>query len=178
MFISLSRSLFLKEVGKTNDIFKGSQYQKKILECVIFVFLKCLRIKPSSYTFIKSPLFHIKFDAIKYCCCCCSITKLCLTLCDCMNCNTPGFPVLHYLPEFAQTHVHWISDAIQHLILCHPFSSCPRSWILGQNYKLREKIQRQRISKRRYKWYSSIQRNRDSDSCVGRTMGLSEDFSS
>ena len=30
-----------------------------------------------------------------------------------MKCNTPGFPVLHYLPELAQTHVHWVSDAIQ-----------------------------------------------------------------
>ena len=30
-----------------------------------------------------------------------------------MNCSMPGFPVLHYLPEFAQTHVHWVSDAIQ-----------------------------------------------------------------
>ena len=34
-------------------------------------------------------------------------------LCDPMDCSTPGFPVLLYLPEFAQTHVHWISDAIQ-----------------------------------------------------------------
>ena len=30
-----------------------------------------------------------------------------------MDCNTPGFPVLHYLLELAQTHVHWVSDAIQ-----------------------------------------------------------------
>ena len=45
--------------------------------------------------------------------CCCSVTKLCLILCDLMDCNTPGCPVLHYLPEFAQTHVHWISDVIQ-----------------------------------------------------------------
>ena len=30
-----------------------------------------------------------------------------------MDCNTPGFPVLHRLPEFAQTHVHWVGDAIQ-----------------------------------------------------------------
>ena len=30
-----------------------------------------------------------------------------------MDCRTPGFPVLHHLPEFAQTHVHWVSDAIQ-----------------------------------------------------------------
>ena len=29
------------------------------------------------------------------------------------DCSTPGFPVLHYLPEFAETHVHWVSDAIQ-----------------------------------------------------------------
>ena len=32
---------------------------------------------------------------------------------DPMDCNTPGFPVLHYLSEFAQTHVHWVDDAIQ-----------------------------------------------------------------
>ena len=36
----------------------------------------------------------------------CSVIQLCLTLCDPMACNTPGFPVLHYFPEFVQTHVH------------------------------------------------------------------------
>ena len=36
--------------------------------------------------------------------CCCSVAKSCLTLYDPMHCNTPGFPVLHYLPEFAQIH--------------------------------------------------------------------------
>ena len=45
--------------------------------------------------------------------CCCPVTKSCPTLCDAMNCSTPVFPVLHYLPEFAQTHVHGASDAIQ-----------------------------------------------------------------
>ena len=45
--------------------------------------------------------------------CCCSVAKLCLTLCDPMECSTPGFPVLHHLLEFAQTHVHWVGDAIQ-----------------------------------------------------------------
>ena len=45
------------------------------------------------------------------------------TLCDLMNCSIPGFPVLHYFPEFAQTYVHWITDAIQsnHLTICCPF---------------------------------------------------------
>ena len=37
---------------------------------------------------------------------CCSVTKLCPTLGDAMDYSTPGFPVLHYLLEFAQTHVH------------------------------------------------------------------------
>ena len=44
----------------------------------------------------------------------------CPTLCDPMECSTPGFPVLHHLPELAQTHVHWVGVAITHLILCHP----------------------------------------------------------
>ena len=50
---------------------------------------------------------------------CCSVANSCRTLCALMNCSTPGFSVLHYLPEFAQTHVHWISDAIQP---SHPLS--------------------------------------------------------
>ena len=45
--------------------------------------------------------------------CCCSVTKSCLTLCNPMDCSMPGFPVLHYLPELAQTHIHWVGDAIQ-----------------------------------------------------------------
>ena len=44
---------------------------------------------------------------------CVLLPQSCLTLCDPMNSSTSGFPVLHYLPEFAQTHVHWVSDAIQ-----------------------------------------------------------------
>ena len=39
-------------------------------------------------------------------CCCCSVAQLCLTLCYPMDCSMPGFPVLHYLWEFAQIHVH------------------------------------------------------------------------
>ena len=53
-----------------------------------------------------------------------SVTQLCPTLCDPMNRSTPGLPVHHQLPEFTQTHVHWVSDAIQpsHLL---PFPSPP-----------------------------------------------------
>ena len=42
-----------------------------------------------------------------------SVTQLCPTLCDPMNCSTPGFPVHHQLPELAQIHVHQVSDVIQ-----------------------------------------------------------------
>ena len=42
-----------------------------------------------------------------------SVTQSCPTLCDPMNCSTPGLPVHHQLPEFTQTHVHQVSDAIQ-----------------------------------------------------------------
>ena len=45
--------------------------------------------------------------------CCCSVTQLCPTLCDPMGYSTPVFPVLHHLLDFAQTHVHWVHDAIQ-----------------------------------------------------------------
>ena len=45
--------------------------------------------------------------------CSCSAAKSCLILCHPMDCNTPGFWVLHYLQEFAQAGVHWVGDAIQ-----------------------------------------------------------------
>ena len=43
-----------------------------------------------------------------HCCCCCSVTKLCPTCCNSMDCSTLGFPVLHWLLEFAQIRVHWV----------------------------------------------------------------------
>jgi len=49
-----------------------------------------------------------------------SVALSCPTLCDSMNCSTPGLPVHHQLPEFTQTHVHRVNDAIQP---SHPLSS-------------------------------------------------------
>ena len=49
-----------------------------------------------------------------------SVAQSCPTLCDPMNCSTPGLPVHHQLSEFTQTHVHRVSDAIQP---SHPLSS-------------------------------------------------------
>ena len=54
-----------------------------------------------------------------------SVAQSCLTLCEPMDCNTPGFSVHHHLPEFTQTHVHCVGDAISSSVV--PFSSCPQS---------------------------------------------------
>ena len=56
--------------------------------------------------------------------CCCSVAQSCPTLCNPMDCSTPGFPVLYHLPEFAQTHVHWVGDDI-HLVLCYSLLLLP-----------------------------------------------------
>ena len=52
--------------------------------------------------------------------CCCSFAQSYPPVCDTTDCSRPGFPVLHYLLEFSQTHDHWVDDAIQP---SHPLSS-------------------------------------------------------
>ena len=64
---------------------------------------------------------------------CCSVARLGPTLCDPMDCSTPGFSVLHHLPEFAQIHIHWVSDAIQP---SHPLSSLSSTLNLSQHQGL------------------------------------------
>ena len=63
-----------------------------------------------------------------------SVTQSCLTLCNPMNCSTPGLPVHHQLLEFTQTHVCWVSDAIRP---SHPLSSLsPPAFNLSQHQGL------------------------------------------
>ena len=64
-----------------------------------------------------------------------SVTQSCPTLCDPMNRSTPGLPVHHQLPEFTQTQVHRVSDAIQP---SHPapFSSCPQSLPASESFPM------------------------------------------
>ena len=50
---------------------------------------------------------------------CCSVAQSCPTLCHPTDCSTPGFPVLHHLPHFAQTQVQWIMMPSNSLVLCH-----------------------------------------------------------
>ena len=63
-----------------------------------------------------------------------SVTQSCLTLCDPMDCSTPGFPVHHQPLELTQTQIHWVGDAIQP---SHPLSSpSPPAFHLSQHQGL------------------------------------------
>ena len=66
-------------------------------------------------------------------CPCCWVTQSCPTLQDPMNCSMPGLPVLHHLLEFAQTHIHWVIEAIQP---SHPQSSSSPAFSLSQHQGL------------------------------------------
>ena len=65
-----------------------------------------------------------------------SVAQSCLTLCDPMNRSTPGLSVHHQLPEFTQTHVHWVSDASQPSHPVVPFSSCPQSFPASESFPM------------------------------------------
>ena len=78
-------------------------------------------------------LFHVIFDII-YIEGVSSVTQSCLTLCETMDCSTPGFPVHHQLPELSQTHVYRVGNAIQP---SHPLSSpSPPAFNLSQHQGL------------------------------------------
>ena len=80
---------------------------------------------------------HCRESNICFHSCYCSDTQSCPTPCDSMKCSTPGFSVLHYLPEFAQTHVHWVGDTIQPpCLLFSPFSSCPQSFLASGSFPM------------------------------------------
>ena len=67
-----------------------------------------------------------------------SVTQSCLTLCDPMDCSSPGFPVHHQLLELAQTHGHWVSDAGKS---SHPLSApSPSAFSLSQHQGLFQSV--------------------------------------
>ena len=69
-----------------------------------------------------------------------SVAQSCLTLCEPMDCSTPGLPVHHQLPEFTQTHVHWVCDAMQP---SYPLSPSSPTFNLSQHQSV-------------FKWVSSL----------------------
>ena len=107
------------------------------------MFLNLIAVESdSSFSFVASFVsFSVRFQTfirvVTYNCC--SLTQLCLTLCDAIDCSTPGFRVLHHLLELAQTHVQ-VGDAIQPshplLSLLLPSSIFPSSKVFSNELAL------------------------------------------
>ena len=118
-------SLFFPFPGKLLIVFSTFGFQ--IAQEILFP-------QPLFHSFIAFFLFtkiiYICFSSVQFT----SVTQSCLTLCDPMNCSMPGLPVHHQLPEFTQTHVHWVGDAIQpsHLLS----SPSPPAFNLSQHQGL------------------------------------------
>ena len=79
-----------------------------------------VELKPGIKTEVENGWSTNKVCGLVQVICCCSVTKSCPTFCNPMDCSTPGFPVLHYFPEFSQIFVRWLMMPFNHLILCHP----------------------------------------------------------
>ena len=78
---------------------------------ILVLFLKKFFSASPLLSWISIHVYSVQFN---------SVAQLCPTLCNPMNGSTPGLPVHHQLPEFTQTHIHRVSDAIQP---SHPLSS-------------------------------------------------------
>ena len=103
--------------------------------------LSCKGSHPLKDTFTLSSLYSRTQTAYGWgeCCkdatTCPSLSQSCPTLCDLMYSSTPGFPVLHHLPEFAETHVHlsqWYHPTISSSVAS--FSSCPLSFLASGSF--------------------------------------------
>ena len=130
------------EVGGSCSAFKWS-FDEFVGEKVVSPSYSSAILRPSPVKsiclHIVSVCFHMIMEKLSGCNrnhmahCCHSVTQSCQALCDSMDCSTPGFPILHYLPEFSQTHVHSVSDAIQpsHTLLSPSLPAFNLSWHQG-----------------------------------------------
>ena len=114
-FIYYYKNFYCEKYQKLKE-FYDEHYLNSNINILVYL-LYCISIPLLTlYPSINLPHFsmHFKVNCTRqYCCCCCSVTKSGPTLCNPMDCSTPGSPVLHCLPEFAQIHVRWVSDVIQ-----------------------------------------------------------------
>ena len=89
-------------------------------------------------------------------CCCCSVSKSCLTLCNPMNSSPPGFPVLHPLLEFVQTHVYWVGGAIHP---SHPLSPPSPPVLSSNSIRVIIPIQKKNGCSNKVKWPVTIMKS-------------------
>ena len=108
--VFLEFSCFFYDLADVGNLISGSSaFSKSILD--IWKFMVHVLLKPGLENF--EHYFTSVWDECNCAFQFSSVSQSCLTLCNLMNGSTPGFPVHHQLPEFTQTHVHRVSDAIQ-----------------------------------------------------------------
>ena len=113
VLIHLVLLLFLQNKARETPVYETNQSWVTLVELKT---VQTTTLSPSVPLFV--PLWLLlRSDQIT------SVVQLCPTLCDPMNRSTPGLPVHHQLPEFTQTHIHRVGDAIQPP---HPLSSPSR----------------------------------------------------
>ena len=121
-YFTLVINLIRSEIKRGHSLWKWAEAYVILWHSLCFFFF--LHLSPFQLTI---PVSNWRVS-------CCSVAESCPALCDPMDSSMPGFPVLHYLLEFAQAHVHWVSDVIQ---LSHPPSSpSPLALNLSQNQGL------------------------------------------
>ena len=113
-FYALNLIKLVENLKKKN----GWETLDQIISKVVFQFRKSMLLQ--NHLSIRTCIFIAQrremYSSVQFS----SVAQSCLTLCDPMNCSTPGLPVHHHLPEFTQTHIHRVGDAIQP---SHPLSS-------------------------------------------------------
>ena len=131
-FLQISNFFFnnarwLYHIGKLSSLRHGSHQLTTRYLALDFFFLILPPPRYKEYSFIiiyGQMMSKTVFLPIPKCVAFSSVIQSCLTLCDPMDRSRPGFPVHRQLPEFTQTHVHWVGDA-NHLILCRPHLFLP-----------------------------------------------------
>ena len=99
-----------------NTSIRTSSRRPRCLHVLLLLSLQFLLPSQILPTSLQGQLITFLYGPVQFS----SVAQSCPTLCDPMNCSTPGLPVHHQLQEFTQTHIHWVSDAIQP---SHPLSS-------------------------------------------------------
>ena len=120
-----SLSFFFHFQCRTNDQKQPANRTLKHWDSMLFTALKLI------YSRNREKYINICILA------CCAVAESCPTLCDPVDWSTPGFWVLHCLPEFArQTHVHWVGELSNHLILCRPLLLLPSPFLESESFPM------------------------------------------
>ena len=102
-----------------------NKYTEMIIQCFSLTVLK----DELQWLFNVKPILHSRdknyLVTTNYPFCCSSVIQSYPILCNPMDCSMPVFPVLHHLPELAQTQVHWVGVPSNHLVLCRPLVLLP-----------------------------------------------------